>query len=94
MGQGGCRAHLAAHIDSGIRGSSHGQQGPAVLLGLDDLQALKAGHVPDPDVAPGSAVQTLAADGHALHWLLVAQQGVHALALPCVPNLHTQHSTN
>ena len=79
--------HLAANIDSAVRGSSHGQQGSTVLLGLDDLQALEGGHIPHPNVAPGSAVQARPADGNALHRLLVPSERVQALALPCIPHL-------
>ncbi len=84
---------LSTDINSAIRRSSHGQQSTAVLLSLDDLQALEGGHVPYPDVAPGGAVHARATDGNALHRLLVALQGVQALALRCVPHLsqHTRH---
>ena len=86
-GGGGRVAALAAPVYSAVRSSSQGQQGSAVLLGSDDLQALKGGHIPHPDGAPRSAVQALAADGNALHRLLVAPERVHTLALSCVPHL-------
>lgn len=79
---------LATDIDSTMRGSSHGQQSAAVLLSLDDLEALEGGHIPYPDVAPGCAVHARATYGNALHRLLVALQGVQALALRCIPHLN------
>jgi len=84
---------LSADIDSAIGGSSHSQQSAAVLLSLDDLQALEGGHIPHPDVAPSCAVHARATDGNALHRLLVALQAVQALALRCVPHLnhHTRY---
>ena len=93
MGPNGKSTDLSADVDSAIGSSSHGQQSTAVLLSFDDLQALEGGHVPYPDVAPSCAVHARATDGDALHRLLVALQGVQALALRCVPHLnhHTRH---
>lgn len=91
--QMGKSTDLPTNIDSAIRSSSHSQQSAAVLLSFDDLQALEGGHVPYPDVAPGCAVHARATDGDALHRLLMALQGVQALALRCVPHLrhHIRH---
>lgn len=90
----GKSADLSANIGSAIRSSSHGQQSAAVLLSLDDLQALEGGDVPYPDVAPGCAVHARGTDGDTLHRLQMALQGVQALALRCVPHLnhHTRHT--
>ena len=93
MGPNGKSTDLSADVDSAIRSSSHCQQSAAVLLSLDDLQALEGGDVPYPDVAPSCAVHARATDGNALHRLLVALQAVQALALRCVPHLrhHIRH---
>ena len=81
-------ADLASSIHGAVRGGSQGQQADTLLLGLNDVQGLQGGQVPDPDVAPRCAVQARPADGDALHRLLMPLQGAHLLALPHIPHLH------
>lgn len=87
-------ADLAGSVDSAIRSGSQGQQADTLLAGLNDVQQLQAGQIPDTDVAARSAVQAAAADDHALHRLLMAPQGPQALTLTHIPHLQSATSAS
>ena len=71
---------LSCNIDAASWPERQCSEGSPVVLGVDVLPAAEGGQVPDPNFAPCSAVQRIAADLQPLHWLVVAPQCMQACA--------------
>lgn len=87
--------HLTGDINNPGNVERQGGYSAAIARQLQDTHARERRrvHIPDTQVAPGSAVQAPIRYPQALHRLVVACERGHALSANDVPDLHQHHAT-